>query len=447
MIDRVRFHHNQIKTLLYRSLLGFVRNKSDVRITMLQAPILAIAFYIVFAQTGGFFDNDTHLFSLEESQTVLFLSVLSAVWFGTSKAMLEIPSYWRLYIQERISFLRDTHFIIARFSFLCIVATIQCILFATLFHLLFVVLPMINAPLSSGLVSGPDVGVDLLSVLRLDAFSVIVFSMTLVSLASVATALAISSFMSTPAAASAFLPFYLILQILLSGSVIKPAVEMNSAVYYAASITSSRWGYELFTIELKQVLVDSVASETENRAFAESGLSLTEGLINDLLYFDYSSFKAPIDAEFSRLLEDPLTKSTALRAITSHLSHKLENRPDSEPHRLVLSSLEDDDIIRASQLMEQFDKEEKSYLTRNISSSFRDSVFRLVDDVNKGISLSDERLYLWKDFVRTTEGKPLLFTHYHLWTCYSAIVLIVLISLSITKFGLVATSRRLSEAL
>ncbi|MDM7860451.1 ABC transporter permease [Alteromonas sp. ASW11-36] len=445
MLRFFQFHINQINAQLQRSLLGFVRNKSDLRISLVQAPLLAIAFYLVFTEHQGTFAHSRHLFELESSQTVLFLSVLSAVWFGTSKAMLEIPSYWRLYLQERISFLHDFDFVTARFIYLGMLAVMQCVLFAVVFHLLFIILPTVNAPEASGLTSNDATELGLYAVLRLDVFIFIISNMVLISLASVALALAISSFMSTPSAASAFLPFYLILQILLSGSVIKPAVEMNNLVYNISSITSSRWGYELMTSDLKRVLVDSVAIDTNNSAFAQNGNKLTDGLTQELLEYDYAQVKVPDEASFEYLLSDSVIYPTASKVIITHLSNSLRFRPENPLYRDILSALQSTDKARAVQLLEQLDERTTTNIVSKINENFRRNVESIVKDVKQGQHLAGVRLALWQDFLANVEGRPLLFTHYHLWKCYVALLAICILGLLITKVGLMITSKRLSE--
>lgn len=445
MLESFKFHLNQINVQLQRSLLGFVRNKSDLRITLIQSPLLAVAFFLVFTENQSMFSHATHLFELEASQTVLFLSVLSAVWFGTSKAMLEIPSYWRLYLQERISFLQDFDYIVARFIYLGILAALQCVLFALFFHFLFIMLPIINAPVASGMIEDPALSLALLATLRLDVFLLIVGNMIFISIASVAIALAISSFMSTPAAASAFLPFYLIIQILLSGSVIKPAVDMNNLVYNVASVTSSRWGYELMTSDLKRKLVDAVAIDTGNKSFAKNGTNLTDGLTQELLEYDYAKVKVPEGASFSKLLDDSITYPTTSTVIITHLTNSLRLRPDNVLYRDILTALESSDVERAGQLLEQLEQRPKTHIVNKINEAFRRTVEIMVTDVKQGEHLAGSRLALWQDFLTNVDGRPLLFTHYHLRLCYIALLAIVLLGLIVTKLGLVITSKRLSE--
>jgi hypothetical protein len=68
--------------------------------------------------------------------------------------------------------------------------------------------------------------------------------MWIVSMASIAVAMFVSVFISTPAAASAILPFVLIVQILMGGSAIQPVLEMNKVIRPVSNLMVSRWGFE-----------------------------------------------------------------------------------------------------------------------------------------------------------------------------------------------------------
>ncbi len=224
--------YNNLKSLLkqtlnltFRKLLVFWRDKSDVGITFGQAPLMAIAFFFVFQSLSdkglSFFQ---HLREYSKPDVIIFLAVLSAVWFGSSKAISEIPSSKIFYHQERLSFLNNFAFIISRFLSLSVITLVQVILFASVFHLVFVVIPV--------------------SKFCFLLFAKSVILLWLISVASVSFHMGISFFIRSASAANAILPFMIILQILLGGSLIQPLIKMKPYVYVASWFMTSRWGFE-----------------------------------------------------------------------------------------------------------------------------------------------------------------------------------------------------------
>lgn len=228
-------HIKCIAILSKRNLLRFCRDKMDLSITFGQAPILAIAFFLVFQEivtvgNSKFFQPLREYLSGDTVAIIIFLAVLTAIWFGTSKAITEIPRNRVLYQQEHLSFLNDFDFIASNFICLAIIVFGQVFLFSISFHLLFVTIPAIIDPVNTGLVPSEKTrfvciteNIDSPSVLMPLLFIKLTLLMWLVGLASIAVATLISVFAKTPSAANSILPFVLIIQILLGGSVIKPA--------------------------------------------------------------------------------------------------------------------------------------------------------------------------------------------------------------------------------
>ncbi|MEK8015590.1 MAG: hypothetical protein VSS75_001895 [Candidatus Parabeggiatoa sp.] len=241
----------RILNLVYRRLLTFYRDKTDLSITFLQAPILAIAFFFVFQAivtvdlgTGTFFQALRSYLTTDTVSVIVFLVVLTAVWFGTSKAIVEIPGSMILYQQERLSFLSSFDFMVSLFIALSIIAFGQVFLFSLTFHIIFVVLPAWINPFETGLVVNQSESISLFSALMPILFIKLVCLLWLTAMASIAVAMFISTFFRTRSAANAFLPFLLIIQILLGGSIIKPVIGMNSMVHVIADLMVSRWGFE-----------------------------------------------------------------------------------------------------------------------------------------------------------------------------------------------------------
>jgi hypothetical protein len=240
-------HIKCIVTLSKRNLLRFYRDKMDLSITFGQAPILAIAFFLVFKTILNFgeiqsFSQPLHGYLSAAATIIIFLSVLTAIWFGTSKAITEIPRNRVLYQQEHLSFLNNFDFIISNFISLAIILFGQVFLFAISFHLLFIAIPALIDPVLTGITcTKADFS---LSHLMPVLFIKLTLLMWLIGLASIAVATLISIFVKTPSAANSILPFVLIIQILLGGSTIKPVIYMNIVVQSFSNIMVSRWGFE-----------------------------------------------------------------------------------------------------------------------------------------------------------------------------------------------------------
>jgi len=249
----------RIFKLVQRRLLTFYRDKMDLSITFLQAPILAIAFFFVFQTIvtvggGTFFQPLRDYLTSDTVSIIVFLVVLTAIWFGTSKAIVEIPGSMILYQQERLSFLNSFDFIVSLFIALSLIVFGQVFLFSLTLHLIFVVLPAWISPYETGLVWDKSETISLFRALMPLFFLKLVLLLWLTALASIAVAMLVSTFFRSRAAANAVLPFLLIIQILLGGSIIKPVIGMNPMVHGVADFLVSRWGFEAGALLFEQEL-------------------------------------------------------------------------------------------------------------------------------------------------------------------------------------------------
>lgn len=246
-------HYYIIFNLVKRRLLIFFRDRSDLYITLLQAPLIVFAFFFVFQNIVNVRENpvaaSTPLRNYLTGDTVslvIFLVVLSAIWFGTSKAIIELPSQKALFNQEKLSFLRKTDYIIATFIALSLIVFFQVFLFSVFFHALFYSIPAYINPFETGLILKEDEiqSVNISSILNVTLFIKLLLLMWLIAVASISVAILLSIFLPTRAAANAILPFVLILQILMGGSIIKSVVEMRPSVKFVSNFMVSRWGFE-----------------------------------------------------------------------------------------------------------------------------------------------------------------------------------------------------------
>lgn len=296
-----------ILKLVQRRLLSFYRDKTDLSITFLQAPVLAIAFFFVFQTivtfgTGDIFQPLRNYLTSDTISIIVFLVVLTAVWFGTSKAIVEIPGSMILYQQERLSFLSSFDFILSIFIALSIIAFGQVFLFTLTFHLIFIVLPAWISPYETGLIIVESEPISFVSILMPSLFIKFFLLLWLTAIASIAVAMFVSTFFKTRSAANAVLPFLLIIQILLGGSIIKPIIGMNPMVHVFADFMVSRWGFEaaalLFEKELN-VSMPRYKNEHDERTQFRSGSFIGTGALS-LKSLDPSTYLTELSNQWDK---------------------------------------------------------------------------------------------------------------------------------------------------
>ncbi|MCP4701624.1 MAG: ABC transporter permease [Gammaproteobacteria bacterium] len=277
----------RILKLVQRRLLSFYRDKADLSITLLQAPLLALAFFVVFQgviTAGGVFGPFQPLRDYLTPDTVsilIFLTVLTAIWFGTSKAIVEIPASRVLYQQEKLSFLKNFDYIVAVFISLATIIFVQVLLFALSFHLIFIFLPAWVNPYATGLVTEPEAVVSLWTeaeavVSLWQAFMPVLFVqlsmlLWLTAMAAITLAMFVSVFIKTRIAAVTFMTFVMIIQLLLGGSIVQPVIKMNPAIQTVADLMPSRWALEAAIVLLDKKLNLNLPRQREEDYFSFAG--------------------------------------------------------------------------------------------------------------------------------------------------------------------------------
>jgi len=271
LLPRMRIR--MIINLVYRRLLVFYRDKRDLSMTFLQAPLIAAIFFLVFqkiitiGESQSLFQPLRMYLAPNTVSIIIFLSVLTTIWFGASKAIEEIPKGNILYQQEKLSFLKKFDYLFAIFFSLAIITLGQVLLFALSFHILFVFLPAWLQPYAMGMVTEQNNTISFLQALMplfLIKFATILW---LSALAAIAVAMFISAiFAQSRSAANSVLIFLLIAQILFAGSIIKPVIYMTPLMRTLADIMVSRWGFEAAVILFEQDLNLNMVRQQKNEA-------------------------------------------------------------------------------------------------------------------------------------------------------------------------------------
>ncbi len=238
-------------TLLRRRALRQLRDRQDLFVTLAQGPLIALLFFVVFLVVGSVDEIAIPLQAygiMRGQQAIVFLAVITAVWFGASRGVVELPSSWSTFDYERLSFLRPGTFVVPRFVVLAIVVLLQVGLFGGTLSLLYLVGPAIWHPdYFAGSAGGVFSAVSQASLAGL-AFTGV---LALTGVAALSTAMFLGSLVGSRRSAVAMLPMLLVVQSLLAGYQ-PPLDQMWTPVRAAAEAMASLHGFEAATMVLER---------------------------------------------------------------------------------------------------------------------------------------------------------------------------------------------------
>jgi len=193
---RWREEWSQFVILLQRAFLSKLRNRANLFITLVEAPLLALLIGMVLRYS----ESDTYYFaSAFHIPTYLFLALVVAMFLGLTNSVDDIIHDRSVLMRERNLNVRLSYYVVSKALTLSVFAAIQAALFAV-------------------------IGNWLLSVRGM--FDVMFVAMFLTAMSGAAIGLLISSFVSDGKTAVNIIPAVLIPQIILAGALIKYE-EMN----------------------------------------------------------------------------------------------------------------------------------------------------------------------------------------------------------------------------
>ncbi|MGR9117046.1 MAG: ATP-binding cassette domain-containing protein [Gammaproteobacteria bacterium] len=231
----------QTKTLMLRYGELILSDRKNLLILVLQAPLIALIIGLVFDM-----DAELALRAAKQSQ-ILFILVLSAIWFGCLNSARELVKELPIYIRERSVNLGLGPYIISKLIPLSILCLLQCLL------LLGVIALLIEVP-----------GDFLQRLLILFASA----------MAATTMGLCVSAFVNSNDKAVATVPILLIPQVILSGAVVK----LQGIGLWIAKLTMiSYWSFDAMKVTLSEE-VKTVKDFTGN-----SIVSIAGSLSSDLL--------------------------------------------------------------------------------------------------------------------------------------------------------------------
>ena len=182
-------------------------------VMVLQAPIIAILICCIFKNI---------------SASVLFISSVAAIWFGTNNASREIVSENSIYKRERMFNLSIVPYIFSKISVLTFFSIVQTFLFVGILYVFYM-----------------D---SLVSLTNPHLFSL---WMLILSIAATCLGLFLSSVLKTTESVMSFVPLVLLPQIMLAGIIAKiDTIGIEVLSYF----TISRWGTEGFAILQKEII-------------------------------------------------------------------------------------------------------------------------------------------------------------------------------------------------
>lgn len=228
-----RFSLKQWTQLVRRNVLLKVRDRAQLVILLLQAPLFAALIVLIFGPLREPPDVNSPAFvpgiaaakafaelsgSIAEIE---FLMVVAAIWFGCNNAARDIVGEWTIYQRERMVNLKLPSYALSKFAVLFALCSFQCV---ALLGIVYFFCHLRGNFFQTALV------------------------LTLSSLVGAALGLAISARSSTTESAIALLPIVL-LPILALGGGVRAAYKMPEPVRWISSVIPSRWAFEWNVIE------------------------------------------------------------------------------------------------------------------------------------------------------------------------------------------------------
>ncbi|MBB5056610.1 ABC-type multidrug transport system ATPase subunit [Granulicella aggregans] len=227
-------------TLFRRNIVLRTRDRAQLIITLLQAPLFAVLIALVFG-TVKEPDNLSKVLSAPAQQAAVslaqaqrdfselsgnlagiqFLLVVAAIWFGCNNAARDVVGEWSIYQRERMVNLKLPSYVFSKFAVLMGLCIFQCLTLLTVVYF----------------------GCDLHGSYLREA-GILVIS----SLVGAALGLAISARSATTETAIALLPVVLLPVITLGGG-IRAIYKMPAPARVMSYVAPSRWAFERNMIE------------------------------------------------------------------------------------------------------------------------------------------------------------------------------------------------------
>jgi ABC-type multidrug transport system ATPase subunit/pSer/pThr/pTyr-binding forkhead associated (FHA) protein len=217
----------QAWTLIRRCFRVKCRDTWGSAVLIAQAPAVAMLIALVFARNASSTQPQDYL---QAKPLTLFLTGLSAIWFGCSNAVREIVGEWAIFRRERMVGLQLWPYLLSKLAILGGLCLLQCL----------VLLLLVSLPCSW----------------KANLAAMYGFTLT-AALAGLAMGLSISALARTSEMAVALLPLVLIPMVVLGGAMM-PIGKMHDIMQFVSRFMPTRWAYE------GMVVLEADAMEREN---------------------------------------------------------------------------------------------------------------------------------------------------------------------------------------
>jgi len=214
---RVRGWLRQLSLLSRRYARILTKERRHLAVLAVQAPVVGLLIAMVF---GGVNRITAEAVPTREMllEGVLFMLVLSALWFKTNNAAREISKERSVYKRERMVFLKLGPYVLSKFAVLAVLCLLQCS------AMLLIVQAFLRLP------------GDFAQILQI---LVVLF---LTALAGTAMGLLISALVRTSNVAVGLVPIVLIPQIIFGG-LVRPAEDMGPVSRAVSRVMVAYWAY------------------------------------------------------------------------------------------------------------------------------------------------------------------------------------------------------------
>ena len=198
---------SQLKVLTHRYFTIKRKDVLNMAFLLIQAPVIAVLLILLFGDSGQY---------QEKPYILLFILIISAIWFGVINSVREIVSEKAIFERERLLGLKLIPYILSKFSILMFLSFVQVVLLILIVN--------IFVPLSLNI---------------REAISIVL----LTALSGLSIGLFISAISKTVALALTIVPVVLLPMIMFAGGMM-PIKDMSIGAYGFSSFMPTRWTYE-----------------------------------------------------------------------------------------------------------------------------------------------------------------------------------------------------------
>ncbi len=224
---------SQFKTLTARYIATILKDRRNLNILLLQAPIIALLLSItyghnVFRVELGANGLD---WSPAQASSLTTLIVVVALWFGISNSAREIVKEASIFRRERMVNLRLGPYLASKFVVLMALCLVQNVIMLAILGVLtpYRLQKVLGIPVRLEPIGGSWIKTSL--------------TLMIVSLAGIALGLLLSAFVANPDRAASIVPIVLVPQIIFSGTLIKVA-DLPVAGKVVAWFVAANWGVQ-----------------------------------------------------------------------------------------------------------------------------------------------------------------------------------------------------------